>query len=81
MYSSVSGAVDLHFDFRCTSDLLVFVAAAATLLCSAHANTIKDWCPFPPQLKYNFDYEWKSKGHEWTNNITKADYLALVLSW
>ena len=78
---SVSVTVDLHSDCRRNFKFPAFVAVAATLLCTAHANTSNNWCPFPARLKSNFDYEWKSKGHEWSNNSTKTDYLALVLSW
>ncbi len=38
-------------------------------------------CPFPSNLKNNYDFNWRSRNHEWTNTKSETDYLVLSLSW
>ncbi|CAF0913157.1 unnamed protein product [Adineta ricciae] len=57
--------------------LLVFMTVCSRL----DAASIKDRCPLPSNLKNNYDYDWKSKSHEWQNTKAMPTFLQLVLSW
>ncbi|UJR32971.1 hypothetical protein I4U23_020434 [Adineta vaga] len=57
--------------------LLIFIA----IYDISDAASINDRCPMPSKLKYNYDFNWKSKSHEWENTKATPGFLQLVLSW
>ncbi|CAF0847468.1 unnamed protein product [Adineta ricciae] len=52
--------------------------------CASYTNGVSSAqksCPMPPKFKTNFDYNWQSKDHEWSNTNTRPDYFLFSLSW
>lgn len=60
--------------------LLVLVTVVAVLY-SVDAASAQQWCPLPPRFKQDFDFKWRLRTHEWSNNVTAPDFLLFVLSW
>ncbi|CAF1051641.1 unnamed protein product [Rotaria sordida] len=57
--------------------LLAFMA----ICCTVDAAPVNSSCPLPPKLGSTYDYDWKSKPHEWSNPNVKTASLQLALSW
>ncbi|CAF3846109.1 unnamed protein product [Rotaria sp. Silwood1] len=49
--------------------------------CIVDAATVNKSCPLPSQLESKYDFDWKSKSHEWSNTNAKSDFLQFTLSW
>ncbi|CAF0872218.1 unnamed protein product [Rotaria sp. Silwood1] len=41
----------------------------------------KTSCPFPPEFKNYYDFNWELRNNEWINTKSKTNYLLLSLSW
>ncbi|CAF0763627.1 unnamed protein product [Adineta steineri] len=59
----------------------LWLFAFMAIFCAFDAAVIKDRCPIPSQLKYNYDFNWKSRSSEWNNTNAQPASLQLVLSW
>jgi hypothetical protein len=59
----------------------VWLLAFMAIICRFDAASVKESCPIPSQLKTNYDFDWKTKSHEWSNTNAKPEFLQLVLSW
>ncbi|UJR10376.1 hypothetical protein I4U23_014581 [Adineta vaga] len=51
------------------------------IFCANGASVTQNSCPMPPKFKTNYDFNWKSRDHEWSNTNARTDYLVLSLSW
>ncbi|CAF3357394.1 unnamed protein product [Rotaria sp. Silwood2] len=49
--------------------------------CRVDAGPVNNSCPLPPNMESNYDFDWKSKPHEWSNTDAKTTSLQLALSW
>ena len=61
--------------------MLLIVSTVGGMSVPASIKIGGESCPYPSQLKPNYDFNWKSKSGEWANTVAKTEYMMLALSW